>query len=1104
MVWSVPILIYCPFIGGLLVWNEYYIGGIYSITCSLLVLISGVFVKMLYYRETLAVREEDDDEAEDEINIPSCISYKTLHLLSTHKHFMNIIMHCVISGLICYSSFIILNPFFMKSILPLPVIPFIFITGAISLCIAHYSLISTPFMEIISYRPHHQDLFQLRFLRRPIYIIILGTAFIILRHTLINPDLYLIIIYCVMSSLPILWIFGILPPIDALVFWIMEQSILHIMGGSSMASESRLLINFTVSLVITTSIVFITNRTLVVYLATVVGLILSQNYIHWIYIITSILCSRVLCISKIQYRSSLLDYWYTSFFPLHFRPVVNSKHIILTSFISLFHCSVMLCFSLVIIHLTVTYGSEDGDKENRLLMIFSLFIIIVFLFVNILPVVSGIFYGGWLRNPFHVRNMNSLSNLKRKKSRLLCLSIPRQILLKYVSPLLMVTYISLSLETNVICLSNVWFNIATLRILRKVWQNSSVALTELLVLVIISLSESSWADIGLGTQAMIVGIIIHVTWNIYERLKFYCLLLLSFLVDRKQRTRYFKLSLFLTIILLPVSLISILLSAILSTSVMPLFTLPIFVFSFPRPKTFWPRFIDPCTISNSPEAVYYQQAIPTISKALSQAFTSGIVSHIQPGLTVLIRFQDRLSLVSVTEKGYGFCLIHVQGLELQETSCHTIEATRIDDIYEALYNDNRRSLSYWCNTYPLHNIFPMDVFIGQVYSDARNTLTGIIDQTENLQKFSLNLYKTLIWTITQYMIVCIERSTVADNRELKVAWSDVNIEQDTNDERQNSVSSLDIAIDLCSGIASSQSCNVNNRGLPIQSLTDLSSVLTPSHIKINNNNKICPLPDINHLPSSTPFSSVTLSPVLSRFPHGWFDHVLGVFTTQRLNQTLAKQLKELITACYALVDIPTCKIIYKTATVSTTRPVHVYKGFNDEYTIPVRAKESMAWMKGNTTLHELVIKAYRYAVKLLYDEAILGEAVDNRELSDYLQEYDKEWFIGNEESKEWNEHVLAEKQHLFSIGYDQEKNMYTARVLSLQDEVMHLGLLNRSTLEGVWSNLSMELQYLTNDDEERYSIQAHTRLFRNLITQAAEVPLGYHVFSSSLVTIPCQ
>ena len=59
------------------------------------------------------------------------------------------------------------------------------------------------------------------------------------RHTLINPDLYLIIIYCVMSSLPILWIFGILPPIDALVFWTMEQSILHIMGGSSMASESR-------------------------------------------------------------------------------------------------------------------------------------------------------------------------------------------------------------------------------------------------------------------------------------------------------------------------------------------------------------------------------------------------------------------------------------------------------------------------------------------------------------------------------------------------------------------------------------------------------------------------------------------------------------------------------------------------------------------------------------------------------------------------------------------------------------------------------------------------------------------------------------------------
>ena len=41
-----------------------------------------------------------------------------------------------------------------------------------------------------------------------------------------------------------------------------------------------------------------------------------------------------------------------------------------------------------------------------------------------------------------------------------------------------------------------------------------------------------------------------------------------------------------------------------------------------------------------------------------------------------------------------------------------------------------------------------------------------------------------------------------------------------------------------------------------------------------------------------------------------------------------------------------------------------------------------------------------------------------------------------------------------------------------------------------------ELLYLTNDDEERYSIQAEERLLRNLTVQAADPPLGYFIFSS--------
>ena len=57
-------------------------------------------------------------------------------------------------------------------------------------------------------------------------------------------------------------------------------------------------------------------------------------------------------------------------------------------------------------------------------------------------------------------------------------------------------------------------------------------------------------------------------------------------------------------------------------------------------------------------------------------------------------------------------------------------------------------------------------------------------------------------------------------------------------------------------------------------------------------------------------------------------------------------------------------------------------------------------------------------------------------------------------------------------------------------------------VKGQWANLAFELLYLTNDDEERYSIQAHPALLRNLTLQMAEPPLGYPLYATQ-VTLVC-
>lgn len=62
----------------------------------------------------------------------------------------------------------------------------------------------------------------------------------------------------------------------------------------------------------------------------------------------------------------------------------------------------------------------------------------------------------------------------------------------------------------------------------------------------------------------------------------------------------------------------------------------------------------------------------------------------------------------------------------------------------------------------------------------------------------------------------------------------------------------------------------------------------------------------------------------------------------------------------------------------------------------------------------------RYAVKLLCDETVLGDAGDCAELSDYLQTYHSEYHIGSEGEPEWNHAVLDHTPHLFSIGKSQD------------------------------------------------------------------------------------
>lgn len=153
------------------------------------------------------------------------------------------------------------------------------------------------------------------------------------------------------------------------------------------------------------------------------------------------------------------------------------------------------------------------------------------------------------------------------------------------------------------------------------------------------------------------------------------------------------------------------------------------------------------------------------------------VGTLAPGSHFLVRFQDRMVWITILEKGYGYCTVNIkvpyhcvgltisqtqhnlqslflaslQGLELQETSCHTVEARRVDEVLEAAFErPERLGFTQGVNLHWGNALIPCAALVVQAYSDARNVLSGIIDSHDNLRKLQEDFLKVLVWLLLRY------------------------------------------------------------------------------------------------------------------------------------------------------------------------------------------------------------------------------------------------------------------------------------------------------------------------------------------------------------------
>ncbi|PIK43364.1 putative pecanex-like protein 4-like [Apostichopus japonicus] len=135
-------------------------------------------------------------------------------------------------------------------------------------------------------------------------------------------------------------------------------------------------------------------------------------------------------------------------------------------------------------------------------------------------------------------------------------------------------------------------------------------------------------------------------------------------------------------------------------------------------------------------------------------------------------------------------------------------------------------------------------------------------------------------------------------------------------------------------------------------------------------------------------------------------------------------------------------------------------------------------------------------------QKISGEGDEDEDLITNLEDYESNWYLGSDTDEEWKEAIKRHKPELFSLMFNPQENTYHGRVLSHQPVMAYVGSLNQEMVRALWSSLSLELLYMTNDDEERYSIQAHPIILRNLTVQSADPPLGYPIYASPPISVP--
>ncbi|XP_029316422.1 LOW QUALITY PROTEIN: pecanex-like protein 4 [Cottoperca gobio] len=1100
---------------------------------------------------------------EEEVEFTHCVSPETVQFIAPGKRFgLNVVLHTVLAGVLCgFGTWYVFLGRLTALYGSIGISLVVFVLSWVTLCIAEYSLIVNTATETATFQA--QDTYEITPLTRPLYILIFIAVDLADRFSGPVPELQLAsqVLHVLFLFLPLLWALGILPPLDALLLWGMEQALVFGLGGSPMSSNLRLLLMFALSAALAVCNYFIPSTLGVVLFSISTGFLLSLDLSQ-----VGTLCRG----PRAAFGDRGLRRRGSSSPPSSsFGWNLGCRELLL--YLTLF---LLATAEAGLMHHFFGSAQPQGLVQGPQAPVSYLLLVLFCLCWALREIQGAYVFGGVFLNPLYPKGMSSVQTFKQRSRRLYIAAAIRRVLLYLVSPFAMIAF--LSMDKSLQLLHRASFSVGFTRAFRVVWQNSEDALLQMVVVVLVRLAAGNnmlpgWDNLGTGVQLLLVGLLIDRLTQFLAKLKFTLTVLVTSWTEKKQRRQSAGTLLALNASLCPLLLAVVTLSALLSAPLLPLFTLPIFLVGFPRPQRSWPGPVG--TACPCPDSIFYQQMSGSLASALRTAFARGSLGSLAPGSHFLGRFQDRMVWIMILERGYGYCTVNIKGLELQETSCHTVEARRVDEVFEAAFErPERLGFTQGFNLHWGNALTPCAALAVRVYSDARNVLSGIIDSHDNLRKLQDDFLKALVWLLLRY---CVQKhkgflwsgeegpaaggrksqssqfvqTTCNQPPEAVVVESNVSslrFRQDSSsltsfgdwsDEddlfgpqpARRTVAlvpqrlSLDTqALQTGASLPGSVEMDSLFENMALSALQPLQplglgigmpavdkgrnpEVFRESPGSLPQLNFSCPQSEVFNLPTgwrTAPLLPSRLLQLRPLFPEDWFRFTLGQFGSTVQGETsehMTKALKEDEALKELHTQVALSCLISLGAESAFTSPSYVYRLYCGD----IPWTEGLDWLSSSKELYQLALRAFRFSFKLLFDQASLGPIESPEELFSTLEEYERDWYIGLVTEKGWHDSILQEKPFLFSLGHDLAMGTYTGRVLSLQEQLVQVGRLNGEGVRGQWANLSWELLYATNDDEERYSIQAHPFMLRNLTVQAADPPLGYPIYSSAPLHFPC-